>query len=91
MIKRAYAHRGKLKWVAEHVGYEAAHEIIFECAGKAAQVSLDLAEVVGADPRILAHMSLADIGAALDPVAYLGQSMSTLDAAITGHEDSGVR
>jgi 3-carboxy-cis,cis-muconate cycloisomerase len=72
--------------LARHVGHEEAHEIIYECSGKAAKNDLELAAVLKGDSRVLAHMSETEIDSALDPSAYLGDAMRIVDAAVTSAE-----
>ncbi len=68
--------------LAKHIGHEVAHEIVFECAGKAAKQDSDLGDILKADKRVLAHLSEAEINAALDPAGYLGDSEKIVDAAV---------
>lgn len=72
--------------LARHVGHEEAHEIIYECSGKAAKNDLDMATVIKGEPRVLAHMSESEIESALDPSTYLGDCVRIVDAAVAAAE-----
>lgn len=68
--------------MAQHLGHEGAHEIMYECAGEAAKRDCGLGEILKSDQRVLAHLSPEQIDRALDPSAYLGDCSKIVDAAL---------
>ncbi len=54
------------------IGRQHAHDVVYDAAMEAATAKKSFAELLGADPRVTAHMDKAAIEKLLDPVAYTG-------------------
>jgi adenylosuccinate lyase len=54
------------------IGRQHAHDVVYDAAMEAATAKKSFAELLGADPRVTAHMDKAAIQKLLDPVAYTG-------------------
>ncbi len=57
--------------LGEHVGRQEAHDIVYDAAQAASQTG-GFSALLAADPRVTAHMSLAQIDGLLDPTQYTG-------------------
>jgi adenylosuccinate lyase len=56
------------------IGRQEAHDVVYDAAQDAGQGRGDFATLLGADSRVTAHLSAAQITAMLDPASYTGQS-----------------
>ncbi len=56
------------------IGRQTAHDIVYEAAQAAFVERKSFSSLLAADPRVTAHLSAAQIGALLDPMAYCGLS-----------------
>jgi adenylosuccinate lyase len=56
------------------IGRQEAHDVVYDAAQEAGQGRGDFATLLGADSRVTAHLSAAQITAMLDPASYTGQS-----------------
>jgi adenylosuccinate lyase len=68
--------------LAEHVGRQEAHEIVYEVAMPAFERGLPLADALAADPRVARHLDRAAIEELLRPERYLGLAPQLVDALI---------
>lgn len=68
--------------LAEKVGHEQAHHILFEDAGAAAKEDRPLGDVLMNDKRVTAHLSNAEIQHLLEPQSYLGDCGVIVDSAV---------
>lgn len=72
--------------LADALGHEGAHEVMYECANISSREQRNLQEVLLADKRVTSHLSAAAIAEAMDPAAYLGDCGAIVDAAVTAAE-----
>ena len=56
-----------------HIGRQDAHDVIYDATEAAAASGRSFAETLGADAKVTAHLSPAEIDALLDPTAYTGR------------------
>lgn len=71
--------------LAPYLGRDEAQRVVRDVAGRVAASSGDsLEQAARADARIRAHLTDAQIAAALDPLAYLGSSDTYIDRALDG-------
>lgn len=68
--------------LAETLGHEGAHEVVFECSGISSREGRNLKEVLLADRRVTGNLDGKAISEAMDPAAYLGDCGVIVDAAI---------
>ncbi len=60
--------------LAEHLGRQEAHEVVYEVAMHAHATGQRFADALAADPRVCAVLDGAAIAGLLDPAAYLGEA-----------------
>lgn len=68
--------------LAETLGHEGAHEVMYECANISSREGRNLEDVLLADTRVTGHLSQEAISEAMDPAAYLGDCGVIVDAAV---------
>ena len=66
----------------KELGRQEAHKLVREAAQAARTKGIHLREGLLAEPRISKLLSKAEIDAALNPEAYLGQSVAIVEATI---------
>ena len=66
----------------KELGRQEAHKLVREAAQAARTKGIHLREALLAEPRISKLLSKAEIDAALNPEAYLGQSVAIVEATI---------
>ena len=54
------------------IGRQHAHDVVYDAAQAAFVEGKSFSDLLGADPRVTAHMDAAAIGKLLDPTAYTG-------------------
>lgn len=65
--------------LAPHIGREQAHHLVEAAARRAVEQGRDLTSVLGADPKVAAHLDAAAIARAMAPDAYLGEADAVID------------
>ena len=76
--------------LAQRLGRLEAQEIVGRASRHALETRRTLLETLASDPAVIAHLSRADLAAALEPSAYLGMATAFIDrvlAAYDGKED----
>src|SRR5205807_1636721 len=68
--------------VAKGLGRQEAHKLVRDAAQNARTKGIHLREALLAEARISKLLSKAEIETAMDPTAYLGQSVSIIDATL---------
>jgi len=58
--------------LGQHIGRQDAHDVIYDATEAAVASGRSFAETLAADPKVTAHLSVAEIDALLDPTAYTG-------------------
>jgi 3-carboxy-cis,cis-muconate cycloisomerase len=71
--------------LAERIGRSEAHDLVDAACVRAAGAGRHLREELLADPTISAHLSPAEVDAALDPAGYLGSADAFIDRALTAY------
>jgi len=60
--------------LGEHLGRQAAHEVVHEASMLAFEQSRPLRDLLLEDGRVTQHLSAAQVDALMDPAAYTGLS-----------------
>jgi 3-carboxy-cis,cis-muconate cycloisomerase len=68
--------------LAQRIGRDAAHHLIEQSCRQAVHQGLHLREVLGADPRVSAELSTAELDHLLDPANYLGLAQQWVERAV---------
>jgi 3-carboxy-cis,cis-muconate cycloisomerase len=68
--------------LGEHIGRQAAHDVVCECAMHAIEHRLAFADVLADDERVTAHLTGEQIAALLDPAAYTGLAAQFVDRVL---------
>jgi adenylosuccinate lyase len=68
--------------LGEHIGRQAAHDVVYECAMHAIEHRLAFADVLADDARVTAHLTGEQIAALLDPAAYTGLAAQFVDRVL---------
>jgi 3-carboxy-cis,cis-muconate cycloisomerase len=76
--------------LAPALGRTAAHETVARVS-RAAAAGRPFAEALRDEPEVAAHLSAADLAAALDPERYLGSAGAFVDRALAAHRAGDVR
>ena len=71
--------------LAPGIGRPQAHEIVARASRRALETHRTLLEALTADPAVSAHISSADLTAALEPRAYLGATAAFIDRVLAAH------
>jgi 3-carboxy-cis,cis-muconate cycloisomerase len=71
------------------LGRPEAHEVVGRASRRALETRRTLLETLASDPAVTAHVSRADLAAALEPSAYLGMATTFVDRVLAayGHEE----
>jgi 3-carboxy-cis,cis-muconate cycloisomerase len=75
--------------LAPRLGRPEAHEVVGRASRRALETRRTLLETLASDPGVTAHVSRADLAAALEPSAYLGMATTFVDRVLAayGHEE----
>jgi 3-carboxy-cis,cis-muconate cycloisomerase len=65
--------------LGEHIGRNAAHDVVYEAAMAAYEAGRPLRELLAGDVRVTAHLTPAQIDALLRPEAYTGLAGEFVD------------
>jgi adenylosuccinate lyase len=68
--------------LAEKLGKQTAHEVVYEAAMHAQEHGLSLEAALGRDPRLKGALSHNELGALLDPTTYVGLAPELVDRAL---------
>ncbi|MBL8132784.1 MAG: adenylosuccinate lyase [Anaerolineae bacterium] len=68
--------------LGEHVGRQAAHDIVYECAMHSVETQQVFLDVLCDDARVNAHLSRETITTLLEPTAYTGLAAQFVDRAL---------
>ena len=68
--------------LAEHVGKQTAHALVYELSQSAQSSGRSLKESLAESPEVTAHLKPDDLEAVFDPARYLGSSGELVDAAV---------
>lgn len=68
--------------LGEHIGRQAAHDVVYECAMHAIETRQPFLDMLNADPRVSAHLPADQIAALLDPAAYTGLAAQFVDRVL---------
>jgi 3-carboxy-cis,cis-muconate cycloisomerase len=74
--------------LAERIGRSGAHDVVEAACARAAAAGRDLREELLAEPEVSAHLSPAEVDAALDPAGYLGSADAFIDRALRAYRTS---
>jgi 3-carboxy-cis,cis-muconate cycloisomerase len=72
-----------------HLGRLAAHELVERACAQAEREGKHLREVLGADKRVTAHISPADLDRLLDPRHYTGQAEAFVARVLATRDGKG--
>jgi len=73
--------------LAQRIGRPQAHEIVARASRRALETQRTLLETLAADPAVTAHLSPADLAAALEPRAYLGMASTFVDRVLAARKE----
>jgi 3-carboxy-cis,cis-muconate cycloisomerase len=74
--------------LAARVGRSAAQRVVQAAAGRVSGGGgRPFREELLADPEVTAHLTPADVDAALDPAGYLGSTPALVERALAAHRD----
>ena len=73
--------------LAPRLGRPQAHEIVGRASRRALETRKTLLETLASDPAVTAHVSRADLAAALEPGAYLGMAAAFIDRVLAAHDE----
>lgn len=59
--------------LGRHIGRQEAHDVVYEISEQAFRPGGNFGQLLAADPRIIKHMTAAQINELLDPTLYTGQ------------------
>ncbi len=68
--------------LAPAVGRQEAHHLVAAACRRALETGSHLREVLGAEPRVTAHLSRARLDALLDPLNYTGLAGAFVDRVV---------
>ena len=68
--------------VGKGLGRQEAHRLVRNAAQKARTKGIHLRDAISAEPKVAQLLAKKEIDAALDPVAYIGQSVAIVDAVV---------
>src|SRR6266705_544633 len=68
--------------VGKGLGRQEAHRLVRDAALKARTKGIHLRDAISAEPKVAQLLAKKEIDAALDPVAYIGQSVAIVDAVV---------
>lgn len=71
--------------LAQRVGRETAHHLLEQCCKRAVSEQRHLRAVLGDEPGVTAHLSVAELDRLLDPAHYLGQATTWVERAVAEH------
>jgi 3-carboxy-cis,cis-muconate cycloisomerase len=74
--------------LAGALGRDAAHRLVRDRVRDAGERGVPLREVLVNDPAVREHLSVEQVGAALDPTAYLGSAGALVDRALQAHRSA---
>jgi 3-carboxy-cis,cis-muconate cycloisomerase len=77
--------------LAPRVGRPQAHEIVGRASRRALETRKTLLETLASDPAVTAHVSRADLAAALEPSTYLGMATAFVDRVLAAHDQEKER
>jgi adenylosuccinate lyase len=66
----------------EHIGRQAAHDVVFECAMESIRLKRDFLDMLAGDARVQAYLSRDQIAGLLDPTAYTGLAVLFVDRVL---------
>ena len=69
--------------LATHTGRNEAHKLVSATAGRAIDSGRTLRDELLADPRIMEHLTEADVDRLLEPANYLGCADEMIDAVLS--------
>jgi 3-carboxy-cis,cis-muconate cycloisomerase len=73
-------------FLAPRVGRPQARDIVGTASRRAVETGKTLLETLASDPAVTAHVSRADLGAALEPRAYLGMATVFVDRVLAAQD-----
>ncbi len=68
--------------LGEHIGRQAAHDVVYECAMRAVETHTAFIDVLAVDTRVNTYLSREVIAALLDPAAYTGLATQFVDRVL---------
>ena len=68
--------------VSKGVGRQEAHKLVRDVAQKARRKGVALRDALAADPKVTSRLTKKEIDAAMDPRAYLGQSVAIVESTL---------
>jgi 3-carboxy-cis,cis-muconate cycloisomerase len=71
--------------LAPALGRDEAHDLVYDLCRKALEESRPLAEVLGEQEKVAAHLSRADLARLTDPANYLGLAGTMVDHVLGLH------
>jgi 3-carboxy-cis,cis-muconate cycloisomerase len=72
--------------LAPSVGRQVAHQIVEDACRASAEQHKHLRDVLAKDPRVMEHLSAADLGRLFDPEKYLGMAEQMVDAVLSSRK-----
>ena len=73
--------------LAQRIGRPQAHEMVARASRGALETRRTLLETLSADPAVTAHLSPAELAAALEPRAYLGMATVFVDRVLAARKE----
>ena len=70
--------------LAPHMGRTEAHDVVYDACRVAEATGCDLAEALGRDPAITAHLEATALARLTDPAQYLGAAPAIVDRVLAG-------
>jgi adenylosuccinate lyase len=68
--------------LAERVGRQTAHDVVYECAMRSVEVGAPFRDVLMQHEVVAVHLSSVDIDLLLDPARYLGLATQFVDRTL---------
>jgi 3-carboxy-cis,cis-muconate cycloisomerase len=75
--------------LGDALGRQTAHELVEAACRRAVEQGRHLRAVLGDDPRVMAHLTVADLERLLDPAGYLGVTGRLIDRALGKEGENG--
>ncbi len=71
--------------LAQKVGRQTAHDIVYECAMRAIENNLPFRQTLAGHPIVATHISTQEIELLLDPIHYTGLAAQFVDRVVQNH------